>query len=98
MASGSFEMIPTVTNAYISAFASTFGVILLDKDGNPLVNANDAIMHWPGGGEVKDFEVFSQYVYEQCKANSGNMPSRYDEGTTEGHLPRHLLCVGTACE
>lgn len=91
-----FTLWPVVTSLYVASFADTAGVTLKDELGNTLTLAQ-AILHWPDGSSVKDYESFIRYVRSEAAANGGRLPSRYDETAAEGLVPRRMLCVGTAC-
>ena len=37
------------------------------------------------------------YIQLECEANAGLLPTRYDENTIEGAIPRRLICTGALC-
>jgi len=85
-----------VTTLYVASFASTFGVPLLDP-ANPAapITPVAAIMRRGDGSAIKDHESLATYVLDECAANGGFLPSRYDATTTEGTLPRRMIdCTG----
>jgi hypothetical protein len=49
------------------------------------------------GSDVKDYEAFISYIQSESAANGGNLPSRYDDSTVEGTLPRRMMCTGALC-
>ncbi len=87
---------PVVTTFYVASFAETAGVTLKDAAGDG-VTLESTILERADGTAVKDWEVFVSYVHEAAAANAGFLPSRYDENTPEGALPRRLVCSGPLC-
>lgn len=93
---GVLSLVPVVTSLYIASFASTAGVTLKDMNGDP-ISLTDAIMRRPDESAVKDYESFISYVRAICAANGGLLPSRYDETSEEGTVPRRMICTGPLC-
>jgi 5'-nucleotidase / UDP-sugar diphosphatase len=85
-----------VTSLYIASFASTAGVKLKDIDGHEITLA-EAILRRPDESPVKDYESFISYVRQICSDNGGLLPSRYDEASEEGAIPRRMICSGPLC-
>jgi 5'-nucleotidase len=90
--------LPTVTTLYIASFAAAFNVPLYafpPTDPPQLTTPTDAILRRGDGSAVKDHESLATYVWDECAANGGFLPSRYDATTTEGALPRRMKnCTG----
>jgi 5'-nucleotidase len=80
-----------VTTFQVAAFAASFGVTLRDASGVP-TTAVGAILRRPGGSAVKDYQSLAAFV-----RSLGELPSRYDERTVAGHVPRRVVCAGAAC-
>jgi len=90
---------PVVTTFYVASVASspTVGLTLRDDAGVALtpVGLAGAIIRRGDGSAVKDHESLATYVWDECAANGGFLPSRYDATTTEGTLPRRMIdCTG----
>jgi 5'-nucleotidase len=93
---GSLSRHPVVTSLYIASFASTAGVTLRDEEGRP-ISLTDAILRRPDESAVKDYESFISYVRTICSDNGGLLPSRYDETSADGAIPRRMICSGPLC-
>jgi 5'-nucleotidase/UDP-sugar diphosphatase len=93
---GSFALIPVVTSLYIASFAGTAGVTLKDEDGIAM-ELIDTILRRADDSEVKDYESFISYVRQICADNGGLLPTRYDESSDEGAIPRRMICSGPLC-
>jgi hypothetical protein len=52
----------------------------------------DAILRRADTSAVKDYQSLAAYV-----KSLGDLPSRYDELSIEGHVPRRVICTGPAC-
>ncbi len=104
---------PVATTYYVASFASAFGIHLYNLSTGDLLNPPagpstiyDAVVRWPAnrpgvagvGTAVKDHQSLLKYVYEQCQANGGQLPSRYDDALPAGHVPRRMVdCTGGVC-
>jgi 5'-nucleotidase len=86
-----------VTSLYVASFAKTAGVTLKDKSGNAVDSLTDTILRRKDGSDIKDWEAFLTYVHNECKKNGGKLPARYDETSTAGKVPRHMICKGPLC-
>ncbi len=85
-----------VTSYQVASFAASFGIHLLDPGtGNPITPTN-AVLRRADGSSVKDYQSLASYVRSVCAANGGELPSRYDGNTAEGHVPRRVVC--TTCQ
>ncbi len=94
---GALDLVPVVTSLYIASFAATAGVTLKDMSGAEL-SLEDAILRRPDESAVKDYEAFITYVRAICNDNGGLLPSRYDETSEEGAIPRRMICSGPLCK
>jgi 5'-nucleotidase / UDP-sugar diphosphatase len=88
---------PVVTNLYVALFASTVGVTLKDSAGHEITNPLDAVVSRTDSSDVKDYEALLKYIYDECAANGGLLPSRYNGATSEGAYPRRVVCTGPEC-
>jgi hypothetical protein len=86
-----YRLRSVVTTYQVAAFAASFGVTLRDGTGAP-TTAVAAILRRPDGSAVKDYQSLAAYV-----VSLGELPSRYDELTVAGHVPRRVVCMGAAC-
>lgn len=113
LAAGGWLVDPTNPATFISiaatyqlgAFASTLGI----KPRNPttfaqveLADLPTLFVRYPCAGPgacpaVKDHQALGQYVYAISGVPAVALPSRYDATTTEGHIPRRMVCTGAAC-
>jgi len=91
-----FALQPVVTSLYIASFASAAGVTLKNESGQE-ISLTDAILRRPDDSPVKDYESFISYVRQICSDNGGLLPSRYDETSSEGPIPRRMICSGPLC-
>jgi hypothetical protein len=89
--SNPYALRPIVTSYQVAAFAASVGVTLRDGAGIPTTPVA-AILRRADGSAVKDYESLATFVH-----SLGELPSRYDATTAEGHLPRRVLCAGIAC-
>ncbi|BDG03175.1 bifunctional metallophosphatase/5'-nucleotidase [Anaeromyxobacter oryzae] len=91
-------LVPIVTTYQVAAFASSFGIVPRDANGDP-VSLSSAVLRWPvaGAPAVKDHQAFARYVRTRCLQNGGELPSEYDAAMPQGAVPRRVLCTGTAC-
>ena len=92
---GAFTLHPVVTSLYIASFADTAGVTLKDENGDA-VALTDAIMRRPDTTVVRDYEAFMTYI-KTLSDDTGGLPARYDAESSEGAVPRRLLCSGPLC-
>ena len=87
----------------LGAFASTLGIVPRDPaTGAPQPDLSRLMVRYPAaapavGPPVKDHQALARYVLAECAANGTFLPSRYDATTTEGHIPRRMVCVGIDC-
>ncbi len=103
---------PIVTTYFIALFATSpaFGLTLRDPATGAPTSPDAAILRWPAGrpgtanptagvgNAVKDHQSLLKYVNEECGANSGELPTRYNDLTAEGHVPRRMVdCTGGVC-
>ncbi len=91
-----FTLQPVVTSLYIASFASAAGVTLKDENGDE-ISLTDAILRRSDDSAVKDYESFISYVRTICSDNGGLLPSRYDEASADGAIPRRMICSGPLC-
>jgi hypothetical protein len=106
-AGGPSEMVPVVATYQLGAFAASLGIVPRNPNtGAPVTDLSSLIVRYPAvppattGSAVKDHQALASYVAQVCAGNSTNpgfLPSRYDATTTEGHLPRRMVCVGADC-
>ena len=82
---------PVVTTFQVAAFATSFGLSLHDVSGNT-VQPGSAILRRADTSAVKDYQSLAAFV-----KSLRDLPSRYDELTVEGHVPRRVICTGPAC-
>lgn len=88
---------PVVTTLYIASFAEAAGVTLKNELNQP-ITLEESIMTRADGTDIKDWEVFMSYLYFESLANGGFLPSRYDENSAEGAIPRRMICSGPLCQ
>ncbi len=93
---GVVSLHPVVTSLYVASFAATAGVTLKDAMNNT-VTLESTIMTRLDGSDIKDYEAFIGYIQSESAANGGMLPSRYDEATVEGAVPRRMMCSGALC-
>ncbi len=92
-----YALRPVVTTYQVASFAASFGIHLIDPaTGSPITPTN-AVLRRPDASSVKDYQSLAAYVRSVCAASGGELPSRYDGNTTEGHVPRRVVCTGVAC-
>jgi 5'-nucleotidase/UDP-sugar diphosphatase len=87
---------PVVTSLYVASFADAAGVTLKDAAG-AAVELNDTIIKRPDQSDVKDYEALIGYIRQECAANDGTLPARYDENNAAGTVPRRMFCTGSDC-
>ncbi|MBI5479253.1 MAG: bifunctional metallophosphatase/5'-nucleotidase [Deltaproteobacteria bacterium] len=87
---------PVVTNLYVAQYAASVGVTLKNASGHE-ITAIEAIVTRGDGSDQKDYEALLKYVRDECAANGGLLPSRYDGATLAGTVPRRMVCTGPAC-
>ncbi len=92
-----YGTLAVVTTYQVASFAAAFGVHLLDPATGESITPSDAVLRRGDSSSVKDYQSLATYVRSVCAANGGELPSRYDGSTTEGHLPRRVICTGIAC-
>lgn len=80
-----------VTTYQVASFAASFGIHLLDPGTGAPIGPVDAILRRGDGSSVKDYQSLAAYV-----KSLGELPSRYDGTTAEGHVPRRVVC--TTCQ
>jgi 5'-nucleotidase len=96
------NFIPVTATYQLGAFAASLGITPLDPTtGAPVAPANltTLIVHWTGSitAAVKDHQALARYVAQVCADNAGQLPTRYDATTAEGHIPRRMVCLGADC-
>jgi hypothetical protein len=90
------ELFTTVTSHSVAEFAGSAGVTLKNSDGDA-ITIEESILKRPDGSNVKQYEAFIGYIASESAKNGGKLPSRYDESTPAGHVPRRMLCTGPLC-
>jgi hypothetical protein len=86
-------LVSLVTTLYVGEFAKFAGVTPRDQFGVPITDLTTAILTRGDGSHVKDYQALAEYVFTECQANSGNLPSRYGDP-----VPRRALCTGPLCQ
>jgi 5'-nucleotidase / UDP-sugar diphosphatase len=87
---------PVVTSLYIASFAASQMVVLKDENGDAL-DLFETILRRPDDTDVKAYEAFIGYILAISAENGGTLPSRYDEKSPDGAIPRHMICSGALC-
>jgi 5'-nucleotidase/UDP-sugar diphosphatase len=104
-ASGPTELMPVAATYQLAAFAASLGIAPRNPStGAPVPPASFStlMLRYPCAGPgtcpaVKDHQALASYVYAISGAPVVPLPSRYDATTTEGHIPRRMVCVGSDC-
>ncbi len=96
-AGGATTLYPIVANRLVIERVAAGGLTPKFADGTPIDDLADAYITRPDGSVVKDYEAFMQYIRDESAANGGLLPSRYDENTVEGAIPRRVICTGPEC-
>ncbi|MGB8930622.1 MAG: putative Ig domain-containing protein [Anaeromyxobacteraceae bacterium] len=89
----STTLVSTVTTLYVATFAQYAGVTLRDSTGVAIADPTTAILTRTGGSHVKDYQALAGYIFKECQANGGNLPTRYGAA-----VPRRALCSGPYCQ
>jgi 5'-nucleotidase len=87
--------LPLATTYQVGAFAVSMGITPKNADGSATTLAASVVRR-PGGTAVKDHQALGAFV-KAIANGAGGLPTRYDAGTTAGHVPRRMVCSGPAC-
>jgi len=85
--------VPLATTYQVGAFAVSFGITPKNADGSATTLAASVVRR-PGGSAVKDHQALGAFIKSIA---ADGLPSRYDAATTEGQVPRRMVCSGLAC-